>query len=129
MNKEHPNIDVLKRLDLTNMAASAEVLAEDFVWHYFNPELPEVQGDYLGIAGFTDFFKRMANNTGGTFKVNVISTTPMGDELLVTHVKDTMLLKGKQMEIDAVVVWSIVDGKIKEAWDIPAVHRVKVLES
>ncbi len=111
------------------MAASAEVIAEDFVWHYFNPELPELQGDYLGIAGLADFFNRMANNTGGNFKVNLISTTPMGDELVVTHVKDTMLLKGKQMEVDAVVVWSIVDGKIKEAWDIPAVHRVKVLES
>jgi len=129
MNKEHPNIGVLKRLDLTDMAASAEVIAEDFVWHYFNPELPELQGEYLGIAGLGDFFNRMANNTGGTFKVNLISITPMGDELVVTHVKDTMLLKGKQMEVDAVVVWSIVDGKIKEAWDIPAVHRPKVLES
>ena len=47
MNKEHPNIEVLKRLDLTNMEASAQVIAEDFVWHYFNPELPELQGDYL----------------------------------------------------------------------------------
>ena len=129
MNIEHPNIDVLKRLDLTDMAASAEVIAEDFVWHYFNPELPELQGDYLGIAGLGDFFSRMANNTGGTFKVNLISITPMGDELVVTHVKDTMLLKGKQMEVDAVVVWSIADGKIKEAWDIPAVRRVNILES
>ena len=129
MNKEHPNIDVLKRLDLTNMAASAEVLAEDFVWHYFNPELPEVHGDYFGIEGFADFFNKMTENTSGTFKVNVISTTPMGDELVVTHVKDTMFLNGKQMEVDAVVVWSIFDGKIHEAWDIPAIHRVNVLAS
>ena len=129
MKKAHPNIEVLQRLDLTNMAASAEVLAKDFVWHYFNLELPEVHGDYYGITGFADFFKKMAGNTGGTFKVNVISTTPMGDELVVTHVKDTMTLKGKPMEVDAVVVWSIADGKIQEAWDIPAIHSVKVKES
>ena len=129
MKKEHPNIDILKRLDLTNMAASAEVIAEDFVWHYFNPKLPELEGDYLGIAGFADFFSKIAKNTGGTFKVNVISTTPIGDELVVTHVKDRMFLNDKHLEVDAVVVWSIFDGKIKEAWDIPAVHRVKVLES
>ena len=129
MKKEHPNIDVLRRLDLTNMATSAEVIAKDFVWHYINPELPEMQGDYLGIEEFADFFGKMANNTGGTFKVNVISTIPMGDELVVTHVKDRMLLNDKQMEIDAVVVWRIVDGKIKEAWDIPAIHKVKFLES
>ena len=108
------------------MAASAEVIAEDFVWHYFNPELPEMHGDYHGITGFADFFRKMAGNTGGTFKVNVISTIPMGDELVVTHVKDVMTLKGKPIEVDAVVVWSIADGKIREAWDIPAVRRVKV---
>lgn len=126
MEKEHPNIDVLKRLDLSNTEASAEVIAEGFVWHYFNPELPELHGDYYGIKGFADFFRKIAGTTGGSFKVNVISTIPMGDELVVTHVKDTMTLKGKPMEVDAVVVWSIADGKLQEAWDIPAVHSVKV---
>ena len=59
MTKEHPNIKVLKRLDLSNLAASTEVLAEDFVWHYFNPVLPELEGDYIGVSGLTDFFKRI----------------------------------------------------------------------
>ncbi|MEW7291039.1 nuclear transport factor 2 family protein [Aquimarina sp. 2304DJ70-9] len=127
MNKEHPNIGVLKRFNPANIAASAEVLSEDAVFHFFNPELPEVEGDYLGLKGFMDFFKKMAGNTGGSFKVNPVSITPMGDELVVTHVKDTMVLKGKSMEIDAVVVWRIIDGKIKEAWDIPAVYTAKVL--
>ena len=129
MNKEHPNIDVLQRLDLNNMEKSAQVIGEDFVWHYYNTELPEMHGDYHGIAGFADFFKKMAGNTGGSFKVNVISTTPMGHELVVTQVKDTLTLKGKPMEVDAVVVWSIADGKIQEAWDIPAIRSVTVLES
>ncbi|MBT8361620.1 MAG: nuclear transport factor 2 family protein [Deltaproteobacteria bacterium] len=129
MNKEHPNIEVLKKLDLSNMEACAEVLAEDLVWHYFNPELPELHGDYYGIEGFGNFFNKMGQNTGATFKVNVISTTPMGDEMVVTHVKDTMFLKGRNMEVDAVVVWSIADGQIQEAWDIPAMHSVKIKES
>ena len=129
MKKEHPNIEVLQRLDLSNMEASADIIADDFVWHYFNPELPEVHGDYNGITGFADFFKKMAGNTRGSFTVNVVSTTPMGEELVVTHVKDTMTLKGKPIEVDAVVVWSIADGKIQEAWDIPAVRSVTVLES
>ncbi len=129
MKKEHPNIEVLQRLDLSNMEASADVIAESFVWHYFNRELPEVHGDYHGITGFADFFKKMAGNTQGSFTVNVVSTMPMGEELVVTHVKDTMTLKGKPIEVDAVVVWSIADGKIQEAWDIPAVRSVTVLES
>jgi hypothetical protein len=32
------------------------------------------------------------------------------------------------MEIDAIVVWCIIDGKIKEAWDIPIVHTAKILD-
>ena len=37
-----------------------------------------------------------------------------------------MVLEGEQIETDAVVVWRIVEGKIVEAWDIPAVHSVGV---
>ncbi len=129
MNKEHPNIEVLKRLDLTNLEASAKIIAEDFVWHYYNPELPELEGDYLGLSGLKDFFKTLAGRTNGSFKVNPVSITPLGDELIVTHVKDTMFLEGKQMEIDAVVLWCIIDGTIKEAWDIPVTHTAKFLES
>jgi ketosteroid isomerase-like protein len=127
MKQDHPNLNVLKKLDIANIAASAEVIAENFVWHYFNPELPQLQGDYAGIEGVAGFFKKLAENTAGTFKVQLISAEAMGDELVVTHVKDIMTLKGRQMEVDAVVVWSIVDGKIREAWDIPAVRKAKVL--
>ncbi|MBT8188373.1 MAG: nuclear transport factor 2 family protein [Croceitalea sp.] len=129
MNKVHPNMAVLEQLDLNDMVASAKVIEEDFVWHYFNLELPEIHGDYHGIKGFADFFKKMTGTTGGTFKVNVMSTVPMGDDLVVTYVKDTMVLKGKPMEVDAIVVWCIMDGKIKEAWDIPIVHTAKILDT
>ena len=118
---EHPNISILKRFDPANPNTLAEVLAEDFVWHYINPELPELEGDYFGLSGLIDFFKRIGGRTGGFFKVNPISIIPMGEQLIITHVKDVMLLEGKQMEIDAVVLWCIIDGKIKEAWDIPVI--------
>ncbi len=129
MNIEHPNINVLKRLDLSNLDASAEVIAADFVWHYYNPELPDLEGDYLGLDGLKEFFKILASRTEGSFEVNPLSITPIGDELIVTHVKDSMVLEGKQMEIDAVVLWCIIEGKIKEAWDIPVIHTAKVLGS
>ncbi|WP_273565671.1 nuclear transport factor 2 family protein [Maribacter halichondriae] len=128
MDKEHPNIEVLKRLDLTNLAASAEVIAEDFVWHYYNPKLPDVQGDYVGLKGLQTFFETIGKRMKGTFKVNPVSITPMGDEFVVVHVIDTMVLEDRKMELDAVVVWRIVDGKIAEAWDIPGVNTVREVE-
>ena len=128
MNQEHPNISILKRFNPANPNTLAEVLAEDFAWHYINPELPELEGDYFGLSGLIDFFKKIGGRTGGSFKVNPISIIPMGDELIITHVKDTMLLGGKQMKIDAVVLWCIIDGNIKEAWDIPVKHTAAFVE-
>ncbi len=129
MDKEHPNISILKKFNPANPNSVAEVLAEDFVWHYYNPELPEVEGDYLGLLGLKDFFEILAGRTCGSFKVHPLSITPMGSELVITHVKDTMILKGNQMEIDAIVVWCIIDGKIKEAWDIPIIPTAKMIKT
>ncbi len=129
MNKEHPNVAVLKKFNPNNVNTFSEVLAKDAVWHYFNPQLPDVESDYVGIDGFKTFFKTMAERSKGTFKVNPISAIPFGDELVVAHVLDEINLEGKQMQIDAVTVWRIVNGKITEGWDIPAVNTVKVLNT
>ncbi len=126
MTKEHPNISVLKRFDPRNIAGSADVLAEDVVFHYFNPKLPEMQGDYVGLEGIQTFFEKIGGRTDGTFKVNPISATAVGDELVVAHTKNTMIFEDQQIEIDVVVVWRIVDGRITEVWDIPSVFTGKV---
>jgi ketosteroid isomerase-like protein len=129
MIKEHPNISILKKFNPADLNTVAEVLAEDFIWHYINPELSELEGDYLGLSGLTSFFQKLAGRTRGSFKVKPVSIIPMGDELIITHVKDTMSLDGKPMEIDAVVLWCIIDGQIKEAWDIPVVHTAKMIKT
>ncbi len=122
MNQEHPNIAVLKKLDLTNIAGAADLLAEDAVFRYFNPRLPDVQGDYVGPKGFQAFFEKIGGLTKGTFKVNPISIFAAGDELVVVHSKNTMTLEDQQIATHVVVVWRIVDDKIKEVWDIPSVY-------
>ena len=129
METTHPNVVVMQQFNPANIAGSAEIIAEDAVFHYYNPMLPDMHGDYTGRQGFMDFFGNIASKTEGTFKVTPLSIIPMGDELVVTHVKDTMTLNGQQLEIDAVVVWRIVDGKIKEAWDIPAVYTAETAEA
>jgi hypothetical protein len=53
----------------------------------------------------------------------------MGDDLVTTHVKDKMFLNGNPMEIDTIVVWCIINGQIKEAWDIPIVHTAKIADT
>jgi ketosteroid isomerase-like protein len=120
--EEHPNISVLKQLDLGNLAEAADLFTEDFVWHFFNPRLPDLQGDYVGIDGLQAFFEKLGAATGGTFQVEPVSITPVGDELLVVHARDKLAIGGMRIELDAVVVWRIVGGRITEAWDIPSVY-------
>ena len=126
MEKIHPNLLVIQQFNPANIEDSLEVIAADAVFHYFNPKLPNIAGDYIGKQGFIDFFSAISGQTQGTFTVNPLSIVPMGDELVVTHVQNSMTLSDQDMEIDAVVVWRIVEGKIKEAWDIPAVYTAKI---
>ncbi len=120
MHDQHPNIETMSRLDLRDLDACAQLFADDFVWHYFNPNLPEVEGDYFGINGLKEFFRKIAARTNGTFRVEPVSIQPIGDELVVTHVRDGLEFEGESIVIDVVVVWRIVEGQIAEAWDIPS---------
>ncbi|MEM8676015.1 MAG: nuclear transport factor 2 family protein [Cyanobacteria bacterium P01_G01_bin.67] len=140
MINEHPNVTLIKQLE-PNFIVSPDNLfaenfvwrffnpeamnlfAEDFVWHFFNPQLPDVQGDYSGIMGLQTLFEKLEILTGGTFQVEPITITPIGDELVIVHVKDRMTLTSRTIELDAVVVWRIVDASLVEAWDIPSVYK------
>ena len=124
MTEEHPNIALLSKLDLRNLGASAKLFSDNFVWHYFNPNLPDVEGDYFGVTGLKDFFEKLGRETRGTFKVERISAAPIGEELVVVHVRNSMERNGKSIAVDAAVVWRVVDGKIAEAWDIPSSHTL-----
>jgi len=120
MTEDHPNLALLSKLDIRDLNASSALFSDDFVWHYFNPKLPDVAGDYIGVDGLKKFFATISGKTDGTFKVEPISATPIGEELIVVHARDTLELEENSIAVDVVVVWRIVEGKIAEAWDIPS---------
>lgn len=119
---QHPNLVILSRIDHANIAASADVFAEDVVWRFFNPKLPEVHGDYVGLAGIQTFFEKLMARTEGTFEIRPVSATPVGDELVVVTTKNRLTLDDAKIETDVVVVWRFVEGKVAEVWDIPSVY-------
>ncbi|WP_299668571.1 nuclear transport factor 2 family protein [uncultured Ruegeria sp.] len=129
MTPEHSNIALMNKLDLRDLDGCAYLFAPDFVWHYFNRELPDLEGDYAGVDGLKSFFAKLAGDTDGTFKVAPLAIHAYGDELVVAHVRDTMIKDGQPMSLDALAIWRIVDGLIIEAWDIPAVNTISMLES
>ena len=123
----HPNLAILMKIDLQNLDACAEIFADDFIWHYFNPKLPDLEGDYCGVEELKGFFTKLGELSRGRFEVNPIDTRALGDELLTTHVRNRIGLAEETIEFDAVVVWRIVDGKLAEAWDIPSVYSVRTV--
>lgn len=118
MTEDHPNVALLKRLDLRNLAGSNELFAEDVVWHYANPNLPDLQGDYVGLDGIGSFFGALARESGGTFRIDPTSVTPVGNELVVVQSRNTLTLEDRAVAVEVVVVWRILNGRIVEVWDI-----------
>ena len=118
MTEDHPNVAALKRLDLRDLAASRDLISEDIVWHYANPNLPDLVGDYVGLDGLRAFFDAIARKSQGTFQINPISATPVGDELVVVQSRNTLTHEGRSVAVDVVVVWRFVDGRVVEVWDI-----------
>jgi uncharacterized protein len=121
MAEEHANVSLLKQLDLRNLNVSGALFAPDVVWHFFNPRLPDAQGDYVGLEGIRSFFEKMGALSKGTFQVQPVSISAVGEELVVTHTKNQMVIQNQSIATDVVVVWRIVDGRIAEVWDIPSV--------
>ncbi|MEM8614546.1 MAG: nuclear transport factor 2 family protein [Cyanobacteria bacterium P01_H01_bin.105] len=128
MAEKHANIALLEQfgeyLYKNDIASASNLFSTHFVWHFFNSQLPDVQGDYFGVEGLQTFFEKLAVVTDSTFHVETVATIPIGNELIVTHVQDSMTFKGQPIKLDAVVVWRIVNGYIAEAWDIPAIHTM-----
>lgn len=99
--------------------------ADDFVFHFINPQLPDLAGDHHGIDGMAGLFERLAELSEIGFRQVHHSLTPCGDELLVAFVTNTLAVEGATVDVDAVVVWRVFGGQVHEAWDIPAVNTVR----
>ena len=125
MSDTHPNVALIERLDIHDIAASEDVFAEDAVFRYFNPLLPDLQGDYVGLAGIRDFLQKIGALSEGTFRIEPVSATAVGDELVVVHTRNSLTFDNQPITMDVVVVWRIVNGRVTEVWDIPSVYTAE----
>ena len=126
---QQANLDLVTRagtLIRTGFAdPDEELFARDFVFHYVNPRLAELNGDHHGYDGFRRSFERLHQGSDTGFHNQPHSLTPYGDEIVVAYATNTVSFGGRELDVDAIVVWRIVDGRISEAWDIPAINTVR----
>ena len=126
----HPNLALLDRLGSVfpqDLAKAGDLFPDNFVFHYVNPQLSDLTGDYRGIEGLGQLFHQLAAITQGSFRTIDKKLLHVGDELVVTHATHQMTVGGRSFEVDAVVIWRIVDNKFVEGWDIPAVNTTRDL--
>ncbi len=128
-SSQQANVDLVARvgpLIATGFANRDEDLfADDFVFHFFNPRLPELAGDHHGLDGISSFFERLGERSDGGFHNEPHSLTPYGDELVVAYTTNTVGFGSTVLDVDAIVVWRVFGGRIHEAWDIPAINTVR----
>ncbi len=124
MNDVHPNLALLRKIQPGDFVGDPEIFSQDVVFHYYNPKLPELHGDYAGLNEIKSFFDKLIARTKGSFRVNPVSASAVGDELVVSQSVNTLSLDGKEIAIDVIVVWRIVDNRIVEIWDIPSVYTL-----
>lgn len=124
---QQANLDLVARVKPLIASGFAnpedDLFADDFVFHFFNPQLPELAGDHHGLDGLSRFFDRL--QTGSGFRNEPHSLTPYGDELVVAYATNTVDFENIELDVDAIVVWRVYGGRIHEAWDIPAINTVR----
>jgi uncharacterized protein len=123
---EHTRLSVVQRIGAAIRSRSLDSVDENFepdvVWHYVNPLLSALQGDYKGSAGIKKFFEQVAALSGGTFAVEPVFAQAFGQEFVVAHGRVTLTVQGREVSTDAVLVWRFRGDRVAEVWDIPAIH-------
>ncbi len=116
----HLNEDLLRRgydaFGKGDMAAIAELFADDIVWHV--PGNNQLAGDYRGRDSVLAFFGKIAELTGGTLKLEVHDILA-NDEHGVALTRGSAQRGGKSLDNNGVQVFHIRDGKAIESWMHP----------
>lgn len=113
----HPNEDLVRRGYDAFMAGDMETLnelfADDIVWHA--PGRNALSGDHRGKDAVFAVFAKLAELTGGTFKLEIHDVLA-NDEHVVVLARSTAERDGKRLDDNGVQVFHVSDGKVTEQW-------------
>ena len=113
----HPNEDLVRKgyaaFGAGDMATLNELFSDDIVWHA--PGRNQLSGDFHGKDEVFASFQKVAELTGGTFKLD-IHTVLADDEHVVVLARATAEREGRMLDDKSVQVFHVKDGKVTEQW-------------
>ena len=114
----HPNEDLTRqgieayaRGDIE--ALRTQFFAPDIQWHF--PGSNPFAGDHQGVDAVAGYFRNLGALSGGTHRLELHDVIANDDFAVALHATRAERA-GKQLQISAVQVFRIKDGKIAEAW-------------
>ena len=118
---EHPNVELTRRgyeaFAKGDMATLSELLADDVTWHVDGAG--PLNGTYHGRDEVFSFFGRLAEETAGTFRLDVHDVLA-NDEHAVVLCTQSASRGGKSIEVPVANVSHLRDGKLTEFWGATA---------
>lgn len=96
-----------------DMARLTELFADEVAWH--TPGHNSLSGDYHGRDAVFAMFGRLAEETGGTFRVDVHDLLA-NDEHGVGLVTVTARRGDRSITVNEANVFHLRDGKVTECW-------------
>ncbi len=115
---DHPHLDVFHRamaaFSAGDMDALAEVFHPEVVWHLGGRS--PLAGDHRGRDATFAMFARDFELSGGTYRPHLHDVLA-GDDHTVALLHATASRGGKSLEMDYVIVFHILDGRIVEGWE------------
>jgi uncharacterized protein len=116
----HPNEDLIRKgygaFASGDMATLNELFDDDIVWHA--PGRNQLAGTFLGKQAVFGEFQRVAEFSGGTFKLE-IHTVLADDEHVAVLARAMGEREGRTLDDNSVQIFHVKDGKVTEQWLYP----------
>lgn len=94
-------------------ALTSEFFAPDIVWHF--PGRSVLSGDHEGAAQVARMFGLLAELSGGAHRLELHDVIASDDHVVALHTTRAERA-GRQLQVNAIQVFHVRDGKIAEAW-------------
>jgi uncharacterized protein len=115
---EHPNAVLLRRYVSAMQSGDTQAVlrfyTDDLVMHV--PGRSAHAGTYRGREAVLEYYTRIGRDTDGGFVVTGVHDILASDDHVAMLVGWRLSRGGRTIEIDRVVLYRLVDGRIAEIW-------------